>query len=209
MVGPKVGASTLKIESDQLLVDAGECFMFLLWVESVLVDLLVLAEGDRDLRNRYNAKGPHPIEFSQRRFELKALDISEITRMFLDRWPQWKDDQEVYHSLHRISLWRNAFGHAQVQPFREYLLYHPKRWERIEEHMRCGSCYKFLKDCECPSASDLSDPPCLKLDEDTIVSVYLDIRQVDRCCFFPTAVKLDVKYRGIAWLDQAPVTHLC
>ena len=199
--------STLKIEPDPLLVAAGQCFMFLLWAECVMVDLIALSEGDRAVRNRYNMDGPHPSEFSKRRLTLKALDLSLVVDKFLKRWPQWKSDSEIYHSLHRVAIWRNALGHAQVQPFRGSLLYHPRSWERIREHMRCGRCQEFFKNCVCPPALDVSDPPCMILRRDTIDTIYFDLKEVDRRCLLPTAVDLDVKYSGIAWTDAAVASY--
>ena len=199
--------TALKIEPDPLLVEAGECFMFLLWAECLMVDFIALAEGDRALRDVYNTDGPHPRNFSKRRLTLKAFDLSVVVDMFLQRWPQWESDSELYHCLHRVAIWRNALGHAQVQPFRGYLLYHPRSWKRIKKHMRCGRCHEFLENCPCPPALNVSDPPCMILRRDTIDTIYLDIKELDRRCFLPTAVSLDVKYLGIAWADAAVTSH--
>ena len=42
------------VEPDELLIDAGECFMFLLWSETVMRDIVVLKEGGEDMRRRYS-----------------------------------------------------------------------------------------------------------------------------------------------------------
>ena len=37
------------VEPDELLIDAGECFMFLLWSETVMRDIVVLKEGGEEV----------------------------------------------------------------------------------------------------------------------------------------------------------------
>ena len=69
------------VESDELLVAAGECFMFLLWSETSMCDLVVLKEGGEGMRRRYSrayGKEPHPSDFSRRRLELGMKDFTEI-----------------------------------------------------------------------------------------------------------------------------------
>lgn len=195
-----------RVESDNHLQSAGECFMFLCWVESTMRDLLVLGEGSTDLRSRYNSaygSAAHPPDFSRRRLELGRLTFGRIKNQFLSRWPQWKKNTDIHHAIERVVIYRNGFGHAHVQPFREYLLYTPNvsATKAIQEYMKCSNCLNRLKDCEC-QCGNLAQPLSLVfrcLERKFLSQLYGDIRAVDEKCFLPTATELDVAYRGVAW----------
>ena len=81
------------IEPDEFLGAAGECFMFLLWSETVMCDLVVLKEGDESMRRRYSrafGNEPHPRDFSHQRLELGRSDFRVIKDRFLSLWPEWE-----------------------------------------------------------------------------------------------------------------------
>ncbi|MXZ90520.1 MAG: hypothetical protein F4W95_10580 [Chloroflexi bacterium] len=189
---------------DELLSVAGECFMFLLWVETAMVDLVVLKEGDEEMRRRHSgallSRKPYPIDFSRRRMELGMKDFALVKDRFMSHWPRWKQHSEISDAIERVVIWRNGLGHANVQPFRGYLLYTPTEasWQRIRNYTRCPQCFKYYKDCVCHH-EDLAEPYTIKIDDKTIQTIHEDIRTVDVGCLYPTAVSLDVAYRGIAW----------
>ena len=191
------------VEPEEFLVAAGECFMFLLWSETAMLDLVVLKEGDEGMRRRYSrafGKESHPSDFSRRRLELGTKDFTVIKDRFLNHWPQWNDHVEVRDAIERVVIWRNGLGHAHVQPFRGHLLYTPieASWRRIRNYMRCHRCYKYHKHCSCRH-ENLAEPHSIIVKDETLRTIYEDIRTVDVECFYPTAVSLDVEYRGVAW----------
>ena len=191
------------VEVDHFLSEAGECFMYLLWVESTMCDLITLQKGGQDMVGQYNkayGNASHPSDFSTKRLELKSLSFSKIRDEFFCLWSQWKKNA-VRESIERVVILRNAFSHAQVQPFRNYLLYNPKYWNSIRTYMKCGRCSNYLRDCDC-SKEDLSDPQCLKLDSGVVCGAYEDIKVIDCDCLCPTAADMGVKYRGIAWPSE-------
>lgn len=195
--------SVKSVKSEDFLISAGECFMFLLWSETAMCDLVVLTEGDKEMRRRYSkafGKDPHPSDFSRNRLELGAKGFGEIKERFLGHWPEWKKHQGVRDAIERVVIWRNGLGHANVQPFRGHLLYTPTEasWRRIDSYTRCHLCYEYHKDCGC-CHEDLSEPPSIIVNDETLLTIYQDIRTVDVECFYPTAVALDVEYRGVAW----------
>ena len=194
------------VTPDEPLSVAGECFMFLLWSETAMCDLVVLKEGNEGMRRRYSrafGKEPHPSDFSRGRLELGMKDFTVIKDRFLFHWPQWKDRREVRDAIDRVVIWRNGLGHANVQPFRGHLLYTPTEasWERIRNYMRCHQCYKYHRDCGCHH-EDLAEPHSVIIKDETIQTNYEDIRTVDVEGLYPTAASLDVEYRGIAWLTE-------
>ncbi len=193
-----------KVEPDEFMLAAGQCFMYLLWCETVMRDFVVLREGGADMRRRYSealGKQPHPSDFSRRRMEMGKHDLVCVKDRYLALWPELRDDPETLDTIERIVVWRNALGHANVQPFRGSLLYTPRgdnAWERIRNHTRCADCFQYHKDCTC-QPEDLADPPSILIREETLQAIYDDIRAADIECFFPVAVHMNIEYRGIAW----------
>lgn len=194
------------VEPDVFLMEAGECFMFLLWTETTMRDFVVLEEGGEDMRLRYSeafGKGPHPSDFSRCRLNLGKMDFGEVKNRYLGLWPKWTDDREVRDAIERVVIWRNVLGHANVQPFRGSLLHTPTEssWKRIRNHMKCPRCYRYLKDCGCRHKG-VAEPRAVIVHRETLRTVYRDIRTVDVECFYPTAVSLNVAYRGVRWLTE-------
>ena len=191
------------VKPEEFLIAAGQCFMFLLWSETAMRDLVALEEGGESMRKRYSeafGKGPHPRDFSQRRMELGREDFGAIKERFLSRWPELKEDREIRDAIERVVLWRNVLGHANVQPFRGYLLYVPTEvsWRRIREYMRCHRCHEYLRFCKC-EPQDQTDPLSIIVKDETLQTIYDDIQIVDIECFYPAAVSIDVAYQGVAW----------
>ena len=175
--------------------------MYLLWVESTMCDLIVLMEGDEEMRQRYNAaygEAPHPPEFIIERMKMTVHSFGKIREKFFKIWPRWENCPIIGEAVERVVIYRNAFGHAQVQPHRGYLLYSPANWDAINKYCYCGNCSKRHSDCDCPKVNSF-EPRCLKLDLRTVCRTYDDIKTIDQDCFCPTAVDMGIQYRGIAW----------
>ena len=157
-------ASDPLVQVDPHLIAAGQCFMFLSWVQSAMCNLLALDALGPESRARYNAayktNGPWPREFSIERLTLSRESFGSLKNRYLDKWPQWRE-HDVHASIERGVLLRNAIGHAQVQPFRPYLLYVPEdeKWGALEKYFTCQRCCLPLKTCTCEYAS----PPALFL----------------------------------------------
>ena len=192
-----------KVEHYRLMIEAGECFMFLQWCQTVMIDFVVLKQGGDDMCRRYSAafgEKPHPSDFTHARLELGKLDFSQIKDCFAGYWPQICQEKEVADAIERLVLWRNALGHANVQTFRAHLLYTPtdRNWPRLRAVFRCHKCLEYLENCEC-SNEDVGEPLSLAIKQNTIIEIYKDIELVDLRCFFPVACILNVSYRGVAW----------
>ena len=105
------------------------------------------------MRRRYSmafGRESHPSDFSRKRMELGTRDFGFVKEQFLEYWPEWRDDWEVRDAIERVAIWRNALGHANVQPFREFLLYTPadSAWKRIQRYTRCHRCFKYQVECD-------------------------------------------------------------
>ena len=193
-----------KVEPYPLIIDAGECFMYLQWCETVMLDFVVLKEGGDDMCRRYSAafgKGPHPSDFTRARLELGKLDFGDVKDRFVEYWPAVTQQPDVKDAIERVVLWRNALGHVNVQAFRAHLLYTPteRTLRRMEAVFRCHQCLDYLENCVCPEDEDAAEPISLAITRDVIDTIYNDITLVDLRCFYPVAALLDVEYRGVAW----------
>ena len=191
------------VEPDGFLSAAGECFMFLLWCETAMCDLVVLKEGGEEMQKCYsNSFGKESLlrDFSRRRLELGVEDFRVIKDRFLCHWPQSESGREIRDAIERVVIWRNALGHANVQHFRGYLLYTPNEtaWKRIRKYTRCEKCHRYFGKCGC-SQENYAEPHSITVREETLRTIYEDIRAVDIECLYPAAVSLDVAYQGVAW----------
>ncbi len=187
-----------------MLLRAGECFMYLLLVESVMCDFIALKEGGSEMIKNYNrayGKSPLPSDFSTARLELATHSFTKIKDKFLDLWPNWSNNSDVYESMKRVVIMRNALSHAHVQPFRNFLLYSPTNWDSIDRFMVCGKCLETVGNCSC-SRSDRSLPLCMKLDMNAIYMTFADIKKIDLECLYLTAKKMNIEYQGVAWPDE-------
>ena len=193
--------TTIKVEPHGLLIEAGQCFMFLLWSETVMRDFVVLQEGGEEMRKRYSeafGKEPHPTDFTYERLKLGESDFSKVKHRYLSHWPQWRNNRSIWDTIERVVFWRNALGHANVQPFREHLLFTPRSWKTFNNHFKCHLCLQYHKDCNCVF-ENISNPKSFAIRDETLQSIYADIRAIDISCFHPTSELLNIEYRGVAW----------
>ena len=180
--------------------------MYLCWVENYMRELLVLKEGGEDMCRRYSqvfGREPYPGDFAQKRLEISIHSFREIKNQFFEVWPNWRKVRNVYESIERAVIFRNGFGHANIQLLRNYLLYTPKEktWESINEYMKCSRCFQYYKHCKC-AQEEAAEPRSLIfrcLGEEFLDSLYGDIRTIDLECFGPTARLLGIPYRGVRW----------
>ena len=180
--------------------------MFLLWVESTMRDFIVLNDGGEDMRQKYNnafGKENHPSDFALERLKIGRCDFSKIKEKFVSILPEEIKAIDVVEAIERSVIYRNAFGHAQVQLLRPFLLYTPKNnsLDKIKKFTKCGLCGKTLKDCQCEGVG-YTEPTTLVLrclEPNFLKNFYADIRTVDLECFVPTAKHINVKYRGPKW----------
>ena len=195
------------VQTDRHLIFAGECFMYLSWVQSAMCDLLALEALGPESRARYNAarkaNDPWPRDFSNERLTLSKESFGGLKNRFLDTWPQWHA-HAVHDAIERVVLLRNAIGHAQIQLNRPYLLYVPEdgRWPVLETYFTCGRCGLRLNSCTCEHAT----PKALRLpcqEPWFVLTLYGDIQSVDTECLLPTAKLLAVEYQGCAWPDAS------
>ena len=193
-----------RVQPDPLMIQCGELFMFLLWIESMMCDLLALRLGNEHLRSQYNlafGRDSHPSEFVRKRSELQRQSFGNIKEIFMCEWPMWKDNRHLQESIERVAILRNMIAHAHIQPFREFLLYNPEDWTRINRWFKCSSCFNYMQNCMC-STANLSDPSLLILDSKLIDGAYEDIKIIDQEYLCPVARELNVRYKGIAWWDE-------
>ena len=193
-----------KVKPYPLLIDAGQCFMYLQWCETVMLDFIVLKEGGDDMCCRYSAafsKESLPSDFTRARLELGKSDFGDVKERFVKDWPEITQQPEVEDAIERVVLWRNALGHVNVQAFRAHLLYTPtdRTMRKMLSVFRCHNCLEYLETCQCPDDEDRAEPFSLSITHEVIDTIYNDIELVDLLCFYPVASVLNAEYRGVAW----------
>ena len=202
----------MKVQQDNHLIEAGKKVMYLAWFESTMRDLLTLAESSDDVRERYNEAHQgtgfivYPHEFASARVRVGELSLGQLVRRCLERFcgsAPWKDES-VRATIESLSLWRNAFVHAHVEPHRPFLLYTPNApaLQKIREGwLRCWQCRGKIGICGCHPEFE-HDPPVLivRADDPRLIDALNDdLESIDLHCFVPTAHELGVVYQGLAW----------
>ena len=185
--------------------------MYLSWFESKMRDLLALAETTRNERERYNRAHDvdgtliYPEKFTSARLRLGELSLSSLTGRCYQAFAGylcWVDPQ-IRGIIVHLSLLRNAFAHAHVEPHREFLLYTPDKraLPKLGDDTRCWKCWGYSGACNCGTPF-VGEPPTLVIKADDpgfIDSFNDDLMTVDLKCFLPTAFELGVVYQGCAW----------
>ena len=75
-----------RVEVDEHLISAGQCFMFLCWVESTMRDFVVLADCSEEIRNAYShayGNKDHPSDFALERLRRARFSFGRIKEQFV------------------------------------------------------------------------------------------------------------------------------
>jgi len=101
---------------------AGEIFILSQWVQSQIVDLLILKQHPR-IRGRFVKSVERvPRTLVVKRARYWQRDFGSIASEFEQEFPL---SQAAVHDLHTLLAFRNALGHSYVSCARDYFLYRP------------------------------------------------------------------------------------
>ena len=200
-----------KVEFDDHFDTAGKQMAFLTWFESMMRDLLALAESSPEGRRRYNESPEiggyvvNPEEFARARLKLGELILSQLTERCFDRFTGYEpwSDSIILRSIEQLSLLRNAFAHAHLQPHRPSLFYTPNSQglTKIRHSLDCWICLGRVGSCGChPHLNDDPPPLVIRVNDTRFLDAFHDhLKRIDLQCFIPTAYKLGVVYQGLTW----------
>ena len=177
-------------EPEKNLVNAGILFMFRVWLQSQMVDLIIFRNNPNLIDDFVADPDRVPREFHQLRAGYWEQDFRQIKAEFLSLFSgalssvEAEEIEYVYHL-------RNMIGHAHVSIGRNYMLYRPGG-ERRE---------KAAVDVFKPERiEDQSDPLMFKIEfwrEDKFKVLSDLIERIDQECFSRLAAELGVPHGRI------------
>ena len=190
------------------LHSAGRCFMYLRWLESRMQDFLCIDEalkrGESNVLRIYNEMHTAGKDFAEHTAlvmsKLADHSLGKLIQGFFKEWPQWKNHNKVSYAFKIIQIHRNAFSHAYMPAFGNYLLFAPD--DRTKTLIgETDFPIEKLKTTR-PFVLVL---PCLH--EHFIVDFYKRIKLIDFVCFRQVAKDLGVeRYPDLMMDPDWPLT---
>jgi hypothetical protein len=118
--------------ADLNLERAGHFFMLCQWIQSQMVDLIVLYDHPR-IRARFVKNATTvPRTLTARRSRLWQEDFKEIMVQFQERFPGARSG-DFKRRLETVYLLRNMIAHSYVSIARHYLLHRPSGPRRLRQ----------------------------------------------------------------------------
>lgn len=175
---------------EENLVNAGILFMFSVWLQSQMVDLVIFSKHPDLISNFVAHPDKIPREFHQLRAKYWEKDFSQIKTEFLSVFASKLSGKEVEDIEHVYHL-RNMIGHAHVSIARNYMLFRPGGEKRE----------RAIVDAFKPElVTDQSDPLMFKLEfwKPDIFKAFSDLMErVDQQCLDRVATDLGVPHGRI------------
>jgi hypothetical protein len=175
---------------DLNLVNAGILFMFSVWLQSQMVDLIIFRKNPNLIGDFVANPDRVPREFHQLRAKYWEKNFSQIKTEFLSAYASKLNGKEVDDIEHVYHL-RNMIGHAHVSIARNYMLFRPGGEKRE----------RAVVDAFKPKpVSDRSDPLMFKLEfwKPDKFKAFSDLMErVDQQCFGRIAADLGVPHGRI------------
>lgn len=175
---------------EENLVNAGILFMFSVWLQSQMVDLIIFGKNPEFVSN-FVANPKHiPGDVHQLRTKYWERDFGQIKTEFLRVFSNKLSSTEIEDVEHVYHL-RNMIGHAHVSIGRDYMLFRPGGAHRE----------KAVLDALKPNPiKDQSNPVMLKLEfwrPDTFKAFSDLMERIDQRCFARLAADLGVPHGRI------------
>lgn len=145
---------TLK-EPEENMINAGILFMFTVWIQSQMSDLIILSQNKDLIPDFIASQDKLPKELYKKRVEYWGKYFGSVKEEFREEFSnlltdaEKKDIEEIYHL-------RNMIAHAHVSIGRNYMLYRPSGGHQREK--------KLIADLNLQPVDDQSDPMMLKLE---------------------------------------------
>ena len=130
---------------------AGEFFMYSLWVQSQMSDLIILHSKPELIEGFVSNPSKIPKAMHQIRVKYWEKQFYSVKKEFIKLFADELSKQEI-NNLNVIYYLRNAIAHSHVSFGRDYFLYRPHK----EDAVKKGLHLKKVK--------DQSDPMLVKLD---------------------------------------------
>lgn len=109
---------------DKNLRRAGEYFVYCLWLQNQMVDLIVLHDHPRIIKSFIKNPTKVPRTMMVTRLRLWQKDFKDILDEFKEKFKN-SLDEEALNDLNFILSMRNAISHSSVSIGRDYFMYRP------------------------------------------------------------------------------------
>lgn len=184
----------LEFNAHKNLMRAGELFMYSVWLQKQMVDLLILKRNPEiisEFIDDYIAKDTIPKIMSVRRVKYWEMNFGSILKVFKDEFVTILEESEI-KDLDIIYQIRNAIAHSYVSIAREYLLFHPSGGEKKENEII--NTFGLV-------TSDLTTKPIiLKLEfskDERYLEIFSIIKRIDEICFKKISNILEIPHSRI------------
>jgi hypothetical protein len=185
-----VDSDAIEESFDSNLRRVGEIFVYTLWIQSQMADLVVFARAPGEIEGFVATPAEVPRSVMDLRLAHWEGDFQPLKSTFVDLFADLLTEQDRA-DLDFIAAYRNAIGHSHVSIGRGYFLYRPRT--RSE-----GSALAALQ-LESPP-DEASDPPVVKVDlsdDERYLTVFGVIKRLDEDCFERVAIKVGVPHSRI------------
>jgi hypothetical protein len=177
-------------KAEQNLVNAGLIFMFSVWLQGQMSDLVILKKNPAVIGDFVANPARVPGTFHQLRVKYWEKQFGEVKNEFLEVFNDELSEHEV-KDIEEIYLIRNMIGHAHVSMGRDYMLYRPAGTRKEQA---------VLETLKPKPVNDQSNPTILKLElwrDELFKNLSNQIERLDQACFSRLATMLGVPHGRI------------
>jgi hypothetical protein len=167
---------------------AGEIFMYTIWLQSQMSDLLILKKNPGLIPAFVANEARVPPELTQLRAKYWERDLGRIKKEFETEFDDVLSSQDR-RDLAALPYLRNAIGHANVSLGRPYMLYRPAGEKKEHEVMRALGL-----------GPAKSKPMMMKLEfhkDGPYNNAVALIKRLDEVCFERVSQSIQVPHRRI------------
>jgi len=164
-------------EATENLIRAGEIFMYTVWLQSQMSDLLILKKNPGLIAPFVANPEKVPSEMAQLRAAYWERHFGSVKEEFGSEFADLLSEQEL-KDLESIFHTRNMIAHAHVSLGRKYMLYRPGGGEKKEQAL--------IEALHIQPVEGQAKPFMLKLEfwkDDLYLSVFGRIKRLDEVCF--------------------------
>ncbi len=186
----EAGKMVESMETPIHMVRAGEFFMYTLWLQSQMADLLILNKDRTLVEERMNDSSRIPQRMVMARAQYMHKNFDLVLTEFKKAFKKVLSNDDVC-DLAKIRLLRDMIAHSHVSVGREFLLHSPNhrsKLEHIKRHFALG---------EIPNQPE---PPQMKLDfgnNDRFLNDFALIKRIDEDCFAKVAQLVGISHSRI------------
>lgn len=170
---------------------AGEYFMYSLWIQNQMVDLIILKNNPKIISNFSENLQQVPNKMFLERTKYWEKNFGKIKKEFIDLFQNFLEEQDI-NDLEAIYHIRNAIAHSSISLGRDYLLYKPSRGIKKEENL--------IKSLQIGSRDDASNPRIFKLtfsNDTQYLNDFNRIKRLDEICFKKLVNEIKISHSRI------------